>query len=81
MNRIIKLLKTAVLVFALIICAGCNDTGITVTRQQETSTEERQEEAGEKGSEEPETADTEKTAREPCEICVFIWGAVKEEGV
>ena len=81
MNRIIKLLKTAVLVFALIICAGCNDTGITVTRQQETSTEERQEEAGEKGSEEPETADTEKTAREPCEICVFICGAVQEEGI
>ena len=81
MNRIIKLLKLAVLVFALIICAGCNDTGITVTRQQETSTEVRQEETGEKGSEELEAADAEKTAEEPCEICVFICGAVQEEGI
>ncbi len=81
MNRIIKLLKTTVLVFTLIICAGCNDTGITVTRQQETSTEVRQEETGEKGSEEPEAADAEKTAEEPCEICAFICGAVQEEGI
>ena len=81
MNRIIKLLKTAVLVFALIICAGCNDTGITVTRQQEISTEVRQEETGEKGSEEPVDVETDKTAEEPCVICVVICGAVQEEWI
>jgi competence protein ComEA len=81
MNRIKKLLKTAVLVAMLIICAGCSDTGITVTKQQDTSIEVRPSETDEKGSEEPDTAGAEETVEELHEICVFICGAVREEGV
>ena len=76
MNRIIKLLKTAVLVIMLTICAGCDDTGIRVARQ-DVSEEMSREDTDEALSEEADTAE----AEEPDEICIFICGAVRSEGI
>lgn len=77
MNRIEKLLKTAVLLFVMMIFTGCGDTGIRVMKQPETSADIIPDKTEEAESESAVTEEVSETAM----ICVFICGAVESEGV
>lgn len=77
MNRIEKLLKTAVLFFVMMIFTGCGDTGIRVMKQAETSENIISDKTEEAESESTVTEEVSKASM----ICVFICGAVESEGV